>query len=407
MGAAAAARPRERRGTAPPRAVMTPPRQGGAAASCSARAVCSRLSFVAALGALLLAATAAAAPPGTTISNRAEVRYVTGSGPATIVSNLLDVVVVPPPSRAALTLLRSDASGSLSVARPTQCTSSGTPSALPPPVGSNGQPFALGQALALGIAATVHGGEAVFLDLVDADRNRDAAVLDSVESRDHARTAATARASCSPKPPSTPAGSSATCRRVSARRARRLCARSSARRRAHGALYRSARLRRHGDCAASSIRTASCSIRTPARRSTARACASSSPAPARRPSCAATTASAATPPSSSRDNPRPMRAARSTRSRPACSAFRSSHPATIGSSSSPRPVRAPSRTAGVALADGRGRRTRCAGIVRRRVRRAGQCAGRRRSGRPIGSALFVEKSVGLRSPRSAISSSTW
>ncbi|HUQ53789.1 MAG TPA: hypothetical protein VM692_16285, partial [Gammaproteobacteria bacterium] len=181
MGAAAAARPRETRGTAPHRTVIAPPRQGGAAQSCSARAVCSRPPFLATLSALLLAATAAAAPPGTPITNRAEVQYVAGSGPTTIVSNSVDVVVVPRPSRAALTLLRSESSGAPGVAQPTQCTSSGTALALPPPIGSSGQPLVLGQALPLGIAATVHGGEAVFVDLLDADRNRDAAAVDAVE----------------------------------------------------------------------------------------------------------------------------------------------------------------------------------------------------------------------------------
>jgi uncharacterized repeat protein (TIGR01451 family) len=105
-----------------------------------------------------------------------------GSGGATaIVSNSVDVIVVPPPSRAALTLMRADLGGSMSVASATQCVSGATLTPLPPPHGSNGQPFALGQPLPLGATAVVHGGEAVFLELVDADRNRDAAVLDSVE----------------------------------------------------------------------------------------------------------------------------------------------------------------------------------------------------------------------------------
>ena len=181
MGAAAAARPRVLRGTAPPRTVITPPRQGGAAQSCSARAVCSRPSFAAALLALLLAATAAAAPPGTSISNSAEVQFIGSAGPTTIVSNSVDVVVVPAPSRAALTLLRADTRGSMKVAQPTECLRDDGPLTLPPPLGSNGQPFALGEALPLGTATTVHGGEAVFLELVDADRNLDAAVVDSVE----------------------------------------------------------------------------------------------------------------------------------------------------------------------------------------------------------------------------------
>jgi uncharacterized repeat protein (TIGR01451 family) len=129
----------------------------------------------------LLATAASAAPPGTLISNRADVRYVAGSGSTTIVSNSVDVIVAPLPSRAALTLLRADALGTPAVAQATQCYVGSTPAPLPPPTGSDGQTIALGQALPLGLATTVHGGEAVFVELVDGDRNRDAAVIDSIE----------------------------------------------------------------------------------------------------------------------------------------------------------------------------------------------------------------------------------
>src|SRR5262245_54867594 len=142
MGAAAAARPRDRRGTAPhPSAI--PHRQGGAATSCSARAVCSHPSFVRALkrffqlgiavfGAAALAATAVAAPPGTPIANRGEVSFVGNSGLTTIYSNQVALVVAPPPSRAALTLLRSDpSSGTAAIAQPTQCFVNGVPTPLP------------------------------------------------------------------------------------------------------------------------------------------------------------------------------------------------------------------------------------------------------------------------------------
>ena len=46
--------------------------------------------------------------PERSISNRAEVQFIGSAGPTTIVSNSVDVVVVPAPSRAALTLLRAD-----------------------------------------------------------------------------------------------------------------------------------------------------------------------------------------------------------------------------------------------------------------------------------------------------------
>jgi uncharacterized repeat protein (TIGR01451 family) len=193
MGAAAAARPREIRGTVPPRTVITTPRQGGAATSCSARAVCSHSSFsrvlrnlagltLGLLATTALAQTAPATPPGTPIVNRGQVQFTGNAGLTTIYSNEVGVVVVPPPSRATLSLQRADFDGgSPTVAQATACLVGGTLTALPPPVGSNGQPFALGEPLPLSAAATVHGGEAVFLDLVDADRNLDAAAFDRIE----------------------------------------------------------------------------------------------------------------------------------------------------------------------------------------------------------------------------------
>jgi uncharacterized repeat protein (TIGR01451 family) len=135
-----------------------------------------------ALAALLIAAPSAAAPPGTPISNRAEVQFAGVGGPTTIYSNEVSVVVAPLPSRATITLLRADsAGGSFSLARPTQCLTGSTSTLLPPPVASNGQPFTLGQTLPLRVTTTVHGGEAVFLELLDADRNRDSAAVDSVD----------------------------------------------------------------------------------------------------------------------------------------------------------------------------------------------------------------------------------
>jgi uncharacterized repeat protein (TIGR01451 family) len=159
----------------PHRVTITPPRLGGAARSCSARAVFS------ALATLLFAAPGGAAPPGTPIVNRAAVEFSAGNSLTTSYSNSVSVIVAPPPSRAALTLLRPAAGGALGAALPTQCVSGGQSLPLPPPLAADGQPFPLGDPLPLGTATAVHGGEAVFLDLVDADRNRDAAVIDSVE----------------------------------------------------------------------------------------------------------------------------------------------------------------------------------------------------------------------------------
>lgn len=107
--------------------------------------------------------------------------FTGAAGLTTIYSNAVSIVVAPPPSRAALTLLRADATGTASLALATQCVSGGATIALPAPYGSNGQALPLGQPLALASAVVVHGGEAVFLELVDADRNRDAAAVDTIE----------------------------------------------------------------------------------------------------------------------------------------------------------------------------------------------------------------------------------
>jgi uncharacterized repeat protein (TIGR01451 family) len=109
------------------------------------------------------------------------VQFTAIAGSTTIYSNPVNVVVAPPPSRAALTLLRSDAAGAEVLALATQCVSGGTTVVLPPPYASNGQSWPLGQPLPLGAAVIVHGGEAVFVEIFDADRNRDAAAVDLVE----------------------------------------------------------------------------------------------------------------------------------------------------------------------------------------------------------------------------------
>src|SRR5262245_9696404 len=153
MGAAAAARPRDKKsGTAPRPTVDAPSRRGGAAQSCSAPAGSGRPSFVrasqraaVAVLAFFLSAAAAAAPPGTPISNTAEMRFTGAAGLTTTYSNAVNVVVTPPPSRAALTLLRADAAGTPSLALATQCSSGGSTIALPPPYSSNGQALPLGQ----------------------------------------------------------------------------------------------------------------------------------------------------------------------------------------------------------------------------------------------------------------------
>jgi uncharacterized repeat protein (TIGR01451 family) len=135
------------------------------------------------LAALFAAASAlAATPPGTPIANRAAVDFAGPAGPTTALSNEVQLLAAPTPSRAALSLLRSDPTrGTALAAAATQCLGSAGQTLLPPPHASDGTALPLGQALPLSITSTVHGGEAVFLDLVDADRNRDATDIDRIQ----------------------------------------------------------------------------------------------------------------------------------------------------------------------------------------------------------------------------------
>jgi hypothetical protein len=216
-------------------------------------------------GALAIAATALAAPPGTPIANRGEVRFTGSAGPTTVYSNQVALVVAPPPSRAAVTLLRADSSsGSPAIAHPTQCLINGMPTPLPPPYGSDGQVFALGAPLPLGAAATVHGGEAVFVDLFDTDRNRDAQVVDTVEI-DFSAAGGDRETSCFGKQPSTRAVSRATCKRRRRPWRSATACRNATRTFAQYATARRDRWRRPRR---SSIRSASCSTRRPERAST-------------------------------------------------------------------------------------------------------------------------------------------
>ena len=124
----------------------------------------------------------AATAPGTPITNRASIDFVGPAGAATVESNEVSLLAAPAPSRAALSLLRTDPSrGSALVASTTECRNTAGQTPLPPPLTSNGTVLPLGQALPLSITSTVHGGEAVFLDVLDLDRNRDSTKIDHID----------------------------------------------------------------------------------------------------------------------------------------------------------------------------------------------------------------------------------
>ena len=136
----------------------------------------------------------------------------------------------------------------MGVAQATECVSGGTlHAAAAASWAADGQPFALGQTLPLGAAAVVHGGEAVFLDVVDADRNRDAAVVDRIELVVTAQGGdrETIVLDGNGRRLGPVRGLRADAR--DGHRRRRLRARSAARHGAHCALCRPARLRRYGN----------------------------------------------------------------------------------------------------------------------------------------------------------------
>ena len=125
-----------------------------------------------------------ATSPGTAIRNTGQANYTTSGGAArTLNSNEVITIVAPPASRAAIELLRPSASNPIVTepAGPTQCLAGTTFQTLSNPVLIGGQTIDPTQPVALTTTANYHGGEPLFVRLVDADQNRDSAVRDSVD----------------------------------------------------------------------------------------------------------------------------------------------------------------------------------------------------------------------------------
>lgn len=122
--------------------------------------------------------------PGATIRNVASVSFTNSQGASqTIASNAVTAVVANSPTASRVAILRAAPSGAASVVAATQCQASGGMTTLPAPQTSAGEAIDLSQPLGLATAATLHGGEAAFLQLSDADQNLDAAIVDTVELR--------------------------------------------------------------------------------------------------------------------------------------------------------------------------------------------------------------------------------
>jgi uncharacterized repeat protein (TIGR01451 family) len=125
-------------------------------------------------------------PAGTSIDNVATVSFLGAGGtPTTVTTNRVSAIVSQPPSASALAILRVavNGPGTPSMAGPTQCTGSSGTVTLPPPIAADGTALDPSQPIALASTATLHGGEAAFVRVTDADQNLDAAATDHLNVR--------------------------------------------------------------------------------------------------------------------------------------------------------------------------------------------------------------------------------
>jgi len=124
-------------------------------------------------------------PAGTAIDNVASVSFVGAGGtPTTVTTNRVSAIVTPPPTTSAIAILRAVASsGTPSMTGPTQCTGSSGTVTLAPPMLADGTALDASQPIPLASTATVHGGEATFVRVADADQNRDPATVDHLDVR--------------------------------------------------------------------------------------------------------------------------------------------------------------------------------------------------------------------------------
>ena len=134
---------------------------------------------------------AQSAPAGYVIRNLASVSYQAATVPRSVNSNEVALTVEPSPSRSTIVLARFASAGAggtfTATAGPTQCrASAGLVTLAPPQVAGSGA-IDPTQPAPLASTATLHGGDAAFIRLIDADQNRDANVLETVEVRVTAR----------------------------------------------------------------------------------------------------------------------------------------------------------------------------------------------------------------------------
>src|SRR4051812_34389029 len=153
-----------------------------------ARAFCA-VALLFALGLIVpQVSVAQVTPAGTIIRNVGNVAFSTGAVARLVNSNEVSLAVVPQPTRSTIQLARYEpASQSNFTAGPTQCRlgNAYTPVASPAPQGTGTlDPLTPIPMQDTGIA---HAGDPIFVRVVDADRNRDGGVVETVDVRIFAR----------------------------------------------------------------------------------------------------------------------------------------------------------------------------------------------------------------------------
>ena len=152
------------------------------------KAVCASALLFAACLILPQVSVAQVTAPGTLIRNVGTVSFSVGTGPLVVNSNEVSLAVVPLPSRAVIELARYESSSqSTFTAGPTQCRlgNAFTPLASPAPQGTGMlDPLT---AIPMQDTGVAHAGDPIFVRVVDADRNRDGSVVETVDVRIFAR----------------------------------------------------------------------------------------------------------------------------------------------------------------------------------------------------------------------------
>ncbi len=128
---------------------------------------------------MLQAQTAA----GTVISNSAQLDYLQGATALQLNSNTVTVTVQADSTPSQVSILRYTQGGAAPAASvgPTQCRNAGTYTTLTAPVLLDGTVLNPSQTTPLDTTGTVHGGDPVFIRLVDPDQNRDPALRDTID----------------------------------------------------------------------------------------------------------------------------------------------------------------------------------------------------------------------------------